>query len=56
MHVLLTAMMLSFIDLLQPEMLDINGDELTHRETPSSPLAQDWLHHWYCHEVTCPPK
>ena len=40
-------MMLSFIDLLQPEMLitpDMNGDELTHSETPSSPL--DWLHHW----------
>ena len=23
---------------------DINGDELTHSEAPSSPL--DWLHHW----------
>ena len=48
MHVLLTAMMLSFIDLLQPEMLDINVDELTHRETPQFPpaMAQDWLHHW----------
>ena len=38
---LLAATIHSFIDILQPEMLiipDINGDELTHNETPSSPL------------------